>query len=187
MSKALFLLKCDMAAALDDCGIAAFPLQEAATVTMDGAGAGATCHARPIRQAINAGMMPILSGGPVFTATGTMHAFNSDRMGHALLASGQFTLERFIFFSDVPGVLDLHRKVIPVVTSANRVMVADLGFAAGVVDISGGMMEKVAIALDLAQRGVGSVICGTRGLDARRFEHLVAGTMVEGTQIPIAR
>lgn len=182
MSKAMFALKCALAEELERCGVPALPFHETSNLLLDNDDIGLA--AAPIGRAIASGYLPIVSGGPVFGADGTLTAFSSDRYGHALLASGLFDIARYIFVGNTPGVLAGDGRSIPALTEDNLSEMADLGLEAGVIDISGGMAEKVRIALDLARRGVETTICGLRGLTPARFAALIAGTHPAGTRIP---
>lgn len=184
MSKSMFALKCVLAEELERRGVAALPFHETSNLLIDRDGYGLA--AAPIARAIASRYLPIVSGGPVFRADGKLTAFSSDRYGHALLASGLFDMPRYIFVGKTPGVLGGDGRPLAVVSAGNLDDVADLGLEEGVVDISGGMTEKVRIALDLAQRGVETRICGLRGLTPSRFAALVAGTRSEGTRVPRA-
>lgn len=182
MARAMFLLKCTLARALEAAGVPAMPFHEGSLLLAEGD--GARLQPLAIRRAIEIGVVPILSGGPVYAASGTMVAFNSDRLGHALLDSGSFALQRFILVSDAPGVVGRDGAVIPVLTPDKLADVAHIPLGSGVIDVSGGMVEKVAIASDLARRGVESVICGVEALAPDRFADVVAGRSWLGTRIP---
>jgi isopentenyl phosphate kinase len=184
MARAMFLLKCTLARALESAGVPTMPFHEGSLLLAEGE--GARLQPLAIRRAIELGVVPILSGGPVYDSSGTMVAFNSDRLGHALLDSGGFALERFILVSDAPGVVGRDGAVIPLLTPDRLADVADIPLGAGVIDVSGGMAEKVAIASDLARRGVESVICGVEALAPERFPGIVAGKDRLGTLIPAA-
>jgi isopentenyl phosphate kinase len=182
MARSMFLLKCTLARALERAGVPAMPFHEGSLLLAEGD--GARLQPLAIRRAVEIGVVPILSGGPVYAASGAMVAFNSDRLGHALLASGGFTLERFILVSDAPGVIGLDGTVIPILTADRLADVADIPLGAGVTDVSGGMIEKVAIASDLARRGVDCVICGVDALAPPLFADIVAGRGRHGTLVP---
>lgn len=181
MARAMFLLKCVLARALEREGVAAMPFHETSLLLAE----GDEVRLQPLalRRAVETGMVPILSGGPVYAAPGSLIPFNSDRLGAALHGSGAFEVRRFILYSDSPGVVGRDGAIIPVLGRRNLADVADIGLAPGVTDISGGMIEKVAIALDLAERGVECVICGVEALDAGAFAEMVSGAGWRGTRL----
>lgn len=182
MSQAMFDLKCAFAAALDRLGVAALPFHETSCLVEQG---GAwSLSAEPIYRCIASGAVPILSGGPVFTGDGRIVAFSSDEYAHVLLASGRFNISRFVMIGDTPGVIGRNGAPIATLTRDNLAEVAKLDLHPGVVDISGDMEGKIQIALDLAERGVETTICGLREMNGERFAGLVAGTTVMATRIP---
>lgn len=181
MSRSMFLLKCRLAQALERFDIAGLPFHETSTLLAEGA--TVSCQAQAMASAIGKGFIPILSGGPVLSSQG-MVAFNSDRIGHALIASGCFKLERFILFSDAPGVIGKSGEVIRILTEANLDEVANLKLREGVVDVSGAMMSKVETGLDLARLGVETMICGLDGLEPLSFSNILKFGAVLGTRIP---
>ncbi len=98
-------------------------------------------------------ILRILSGGdvPVFSSIasdgkGNALNINADEMAGALATA--LHAYRLILFTDVPGILDGHKKTIPHITPANGKNLIRSGV------ISGGMIPKVKSAFSALQKGV---------------------------------
>jgi acetylglutamate kinase len=115
---------------------------------------GTIAQARPalVEALLAARFLPVLS--PVSAdVAGAHYNVNADDAA-AALATGM-KAEKLVFVSDVPGVMDEEKNIIP---RLNRASAEDL-IAAGV--IAGGMIPKVRSCLAAVEAGVGEVhICG---------------------------
>jgi acetylglutamate kinase len=100
---------------------------------------------RVIHALTGAGLIPVIA--PVgMGADGQTYNINADTVAGAI--AGALHATRLLMLTDVPGVLDRDKKLIPELTVAQ---VAE-GIASGV--ISGGMIPKVENCVDAVQRGV---------------------------------
>ena len=119
--------------------------------------------------------LPVLS--PVSAdATGLHYNVNADDAA-AALATGM-KAEKLVFVSDVPGVLDADKRIVP---RLNRES-AEALIAGGV--IAGGMIPKVRSCLAAVEAGVGEVhICGFATPTA--LEDQLTGTLNTGTIVGV--
>ncbi len=121
-----------------------------------------------------AGMIPVIA--PIGVGVGgETYNINSDTVAGAVAAAAKAA--RFLLLTDVPGVLDANKKLIPELSAAEaRRMIADG-------TISGGMIPKVETCLDAVDRGVeAAVILDGRVPHAMLLELFTAGagTLIRG-------
>ncbi len=121
-----------------------------------------------------AGMIPVIAPIGVGSA-GETYNINSDTVAGAVAAAAKAA--RFLLLTDVPGVLDANKKLIPELSAAEaRRMIADG-------TISGGMIPKVETCLDAVDKGVeAAVILDGRVPHAMLLELFTAGagTLIRG-------
>ena len=121
-----------------------------------------------------AGMIPVIA--PIgLGEAGESYNINSDTVAGAIAAAAKAA--RFLLLTDVPGVLDADKKLIPELSAADaRRMIADG-------TISGGMIPKVETCLDAVDHGVeAAVILDGRVPHAILLELFTAGagTLIRG-------
>jgi acetylglutamate kinase len=108
-------------------------------------------------------------------ADGETYNINADTVAGAIAAA--VTAKRFLLLTDVPGVLDVEKRLIPELTAAQaRRLIADG-------TISGGMIPKVETCLDAIDGGAeGAVILDGRVPHAILLELFTegAGTLIRG-------
>ena len=109
---------------------------------------------RVIHALTGAGLIPVIA--PVgMGADGQTYNINADTVAGAI--AGALGAKRLLMLTDVPGVLDADRQLIPELTIAD----VDAHIASGV--ISGGMIPKVENCVDAVRKGVrGAVILDGR-------------------------
>ena len=122
-----------------------------------------------------AGMIPVIA--PIGVGErGETYNINSDTVAGAVAAAARAV--RFLLLTDVPGVLDANKKLIPELSAAEaRRMIADG-------TISGGMIPKVETCLDAVDKGVeAAVILDGRVPHAMLLELFTAGagTLIRGS------
>jgi acetylglutamate kinase len=121
-----------------------------------------------------AGMIPVIAPIGVGDA-GETYNINSDTVAGAVAAAAHAV--RFLLLTDVPGVLDAEKKLIPELSADGaRRMIADG-------TISGGMIPKVETCLDAVDKGVeAAVILDGRVPHAILLELFTAGagTLIRG-------
>ena len=121
-----------------------------------------------------AGMIPVIAPIGVGVA-GETYNINSDTVAGAIAAAAKAA--RFLLLTDVPGVLDAGKQLIPELSAAAaRRMIADG-------TISGGMIPKVETCLDAVDQGVeAAVILDGRVPHAILLELFTAGagTLIRG-------
>jgi acetylglutamate kinase len=114
-----------------------------------------------------AGMIPVIAPIGVGDA-GETYNINSDTVAGAVAAAARAA--RFLLLTDVPGVLDGDRKLIPELSAAAaRRMIADG-------TISGGMIPKVETCLDAVDKGVEAAVI----LDGRVPHAMLLELFTEG-------
>jgi acetylglutamate kinase len=122
----------------------------------------------------DAGMLPVVAcvaGG----THGQVFNVNGDSMAVAI-ASG-WEADRLVFLTDVPGVLDEKKEIIPVLKAEGCRKLIDTGVA------TGGMHAKLTAATDAVAAGVHevSIVRGSDPLIVKRvFEGKAAGTRIVG-------
>jgi len=121
-----------------------------------------------------AGMIPVIA--PIGVGTeGETYNINADTVAGAVAAA--VGAERFLLLTDVPGVLDAEKKLIPELSAAeSRRLIADG-------TISGGMIPKVETCLDAVEGGThAAVILDGRVPHAILLELFTegAGTLIRG-------
>ena len=109
---------------------------------------------RVIHALTGAGLIPVIA--PVaMGADGQTYNINADSVAGAI--AGALGAQRMLMLTDVPGVLDADRQLIPELTVAQ----VEANIACGV--ISGGMIPKVENCVDAVRKGVrGAVILDGR-------------------------
>jgi acetylglutamate kinase len=122
---------------------------------------------RVIHALTGAGLIPVIA--PVGVgADGQTYNINADTVAGAI--AGALGASRLLMLTDVPGVLDGTKTLIPEMTIAD----VEAGIASGM--ITGGMIPKVENCVDAVKRGVkGAVI-----LDGRQPHALLLELFVEG-------
>jgi acetylglutamate kinase len=122
---------------------------------------------RVIHALTGAGLIPVIA--PVGSdAEGQTYNINADAVAGAI--AGALGATRLLMLTDVPGVLDNNKKLIPEMTVAD----VEAGIASGM--ISGGMIPKVENCIDAVRRGAkGAVI-----LDGRQPHACLLELFTEG-------
>ncbi len=122
---------------------------------------------RVIHALTGAGLIPVIS--PVgIGADGATYNINADTVAGAV--AGALGAQRLLMLTDVPGVLDGQKKLIPELSIAE----VDQGIASGM--ISGGMIPKVETCVAAVREGVkGAVI-----LDGRQPHACLLELFIEG-------
>jgi acetylglutamate kinase len=121
-----------------------------------------------------AGMIPVIA--PIGVGEGgESYNINSDTVAGAIAAAAKAT--RFLLLTDVPGVLDAEKRLIPELSAAGARRLIGDG------TISGGMIPKVTTCLDAVDQGVeAAVILDGRVPHAILLELFTAGagTLIRG-------
>ena len=122
---------------------------------------------RVIHALTGAGLIPVIA--PVGVGEdGQTYNINADTVAGAI--AGALGATRLLMLTDVPGVLDRDKKLIPELT------VAQVGAAIADGTITGGMIPKVENCVDAVQRGVkGAVILDGRQPHASLLELFIEG------------
>lgn len=119
-----------------------------------------------------AGYVPVVAcvaGG----ANGEVFNVNGDSMAVAVAAG--WKVDRLVFLTDVPGVMDAEKTILPLLTVADCAKLIADGVA------TGGMQAKLNAACDAVTGGVGEVRI-VRGSDAEIVARVFAGEEV-GTKV----
>ncbi len=126
---------------------------------------------RPLLTLLEAGYLPVVASSSM-TSGGIALNINADEAAFALAA--RLPAEILLFLSDIPGILDAEKRVIPDLTG-DAVRAA---IASGV--ISGGMIPKVESSLKALADGVSGIVIGQYLADGD-LERLLSGQA--GTRI----
>lgn len=111
-----------------------------------------TCHPEDIQDALNKGIVPVVSPLGKEVGTGNLLNINADLAAAALACS--LKPAKLVYLSDVPGLLSDSSDQTSLIPSINRNSAMDL-INDGT--ISGGMLPKINSALDALSAGVGKV------------------------------
>ena len=104
---------------------------------------------------------------------GNVYNVNADQM--AVACAGAFAAEQLIFLTDVPGVMDAGKQVLPMLTPEDGVRLIASGVAAG------GMQAKLEAAMAALRAGVGQVRIAP-GAEERVVARLLEGEPI-GTRL----
>jgi len=154
--------------------------------------ASACCHdgqvthlsSRPIVEALKNGLVPLVYGDVALDdVRGGTIASTEDLF---VYLSGRLRPARILLFSGVPGVLDQDDQVIPRITPATYPSWRNVLSGSRDVDVTGGMLDKVARMVDVVRgnpRTTVRILTGTEpGLLARVLlgEEPLEGTIISG-------
>ena len=114
-------------------------------------------------------MVACVAGGK----SGEVYNVNGDSMAVAV-ASG-WKVDRLVFLTDVPGVMNADKQILPLLTVADCLQLIAEGVA------TGGMQAKLTAACDAVRAGVGEVRI-VRGSDADIVARVFANEQV-GTKV----
>lgn len=118
----------------------------------------------------NAGFIPVVS--PISFGSGLSWNVNADTAASELASA--LSVDQFVLVSDVPGVMDLEKKVLPELSEE----LAEKLIVDGV--ISGGMIPKVRDSFRSIKQGIQAIhIVGFNGLE--RFVQQMQGDINDGT------
>jgi acetylglutamate kinase len=134
---------------------------------------------KPVRS--NGAVLDVLVAGgflPVVACVagdkqGNVYNVNADQM--AVACAGGFRAERLIFMTDVDGVLDADKKLLPLLTRADCARLIETGVA------TGGMQAKLNSAVDALNLGIQEV-CIAPGARPGLIADLLAGAAI-GTKV----
>jgi acetylglutamate kinase len=129
-------------------------------------------HTDLVVDLLSCGWTPVVS--PISFGVGSAFNVNADTAASELAVALQ--ADQFILISDVPGVLDADKQVVPDLNQEKIEMLISAGV------ISGGMIPKVRASLDSISRGLRSIhIVGWK--DADHFMKQITGELNYGTII----
>jgi isopentenyl phosphate kinase len=174
MASKMYKLKCYFADLLEQQGVAAMPFQETSCLVAREDGSVLFQDAA-VRHALRLRLVPILSGGLVFDIAHGVRALNGDLLALAL-DDRAFHIKRVIMLTDVAGVISADGSAIKRLDEDSKSKMARSYGSGEKVDLTGGIDTKVEVALELARRGIPTVICSGNLLDDARFACLWHGT-----------
>lgn len=117
----------------------------------------------------SAGYLPVIAcvaGGVAGGVAGSVFNVNGDSM--AVAVASNWKVDRLLFLTDVPGVLDAEKRPLPLLTVADCRALIETGVA------TGGMQAKLNAAIDAVSNGVGEVRI-VRGSDPGIVSHVFDG------------
>ncbi len=121
---------------------------------------------------VGAGFLPVVAC-VAGDRQGNVYNVNADQM--AVACAGGFRAERLIFMTDVDGVLDGEKKLLPRLTPADCARLIDAGVA------TGGMQAKLNSAADALSLGI-TEVCIAPGARAGLIADLLSGAAI-GTKL----
>jgi isopentenyl phosphate kinase len=128
----------------------------------------------PFDRLISAGVSPLLCGDVLVEGPGSFRIVSSDKVVVAL--AGRLPVSDCVFATDVDGVWDSAKQLIPAVTVPNRsVSASDRR------DVTGGMSAKIGAALEIAATGARTTI--VNGRVRGRVRDALNGRAVIGTRV----
>jgi len=155
MSRAMFEMKSDLCERFAGLGVAAFPLQEAALLSVNSQGT-LDLDIAQLGLILSLGMMPVMSGGFVFSQSTGVAALNGDRLVMQLGLERDLGVERALFLSGEDGLLDGDLNPVPVLYPDQESFAMQLvrDFPRAGLDVTGGMRTKLESCFALARAGV---------------------------------
>lgn len=166
-------------AALAHAGALPFSIAPSSALVMAD-GRGAFCHLEPLRLALASGFLPVVYGDVVMDRRQGV-AIASTEVVFLALADAGLPISRALWAGVTEGVLDDAGQPIPAIrVGASHRAEAAAGASAGT-DVTGGMRHRLAAVLELARRGIPSVIFD--GQVPGRLAETLRGRRVPGTVV----
>jgi isopentenyl phosphate kinase len=166
---------------LRELGVPAYPFHMPSLICLDRAEI-VSVHLEPIRDALRAGLLPVLTGDLILDRTLGYTLFSSDRVPEALVAGG-LVAQRVAFFANCPGLLrarDAPETLVEEVTAENYQELRPQAGASEFFDVTGGMGAKFDVLVRLARQGIEGLL--TDGRDPpRAFRSLLTRERPAGT------
>lgn len=171
-------------AALLEAGLPPYSIAPSSSLTlMDGDPAAFSGHL--LGWALDAGLLPVVYGDVVPDRARGVAICSTETVFRAIAMAlhGSLTpVARAVWLGETPGVYDPDADTLPEITSYPQFLKA--GRAAGI-DVTGGMKHRVQTCLELADRGIASLIAD--GTVPGLLERVLRGEEVPGTRVPPRR
>lgn len=137
-----------------------------------------------IEQLLNTGQIPLLHGDIVFDEKrGFTIASTEDILTYI---SRHLKFNRAIMISDVEGVYDSQRKIIPIINAKNYEQFIDHATGAKGVDVTGGMRQKVEQLFNLLKKGfIQKAVIASGNLEIEALKNLFLDKTKTGTLLTI--
>lgn len=138
----------------------------------------------PILEALSQGLIPVVYGDGIWDIEQKTTIFSGETtLSHICqyLQKKGNSISKVIQLSDVDGVLDQNKKVIPQITHTNWREVKEFITTGSVVDVTGGMTHKVEQSLALTKYGIKTWI--VNGANQKSLASLTGGKKIYGTVI----
>lgn len=132
----------------------------------------------PIGCALQAGLVPLLTGDMIMSADGGIEIFSSDRLVEII--PNYVSVDRIVMLTDVDGVLH-NGRVVERVNADNVIEILRSCGASKNPDVTGGMLTKVEAMWKAASMGVPGNICN--GFTPQNLTQAVVGERLPGTII----
>jgi isopentenyl phosphate kinase len=169
--------------ALIAAGAAPFSLAPSSSVVAAG-GVPQKIYAEPLLRALDSGLLPVSYGDVVLDREWGASICSTESLFSLLaraLPRHGIAVRRIVWLGETGGVHDGSGVTLPRLDAASFAAAgAAIGNAAGT-DVTGGMRHRVEAALDLAARGIPSLIAD--GTIPGLLEHALRGDPVPGTEI----
>ncbi len=138
----------------------------------------------PILQTLSQGLIPVIYGDVIFDEVQKTTIFSGETTLSILakyLQKNDFDIPQIIQLSDVDGVMDQQKKIIPEITSKNWPEIKKTIINNNAVDVTGGMMHKIENALELTKHKIQTKI--VKGKNINNLKHIVNEESFIGTLI----
>jgi isopentenyl phosphate kinase len=137
----------------------------------------------PLCETLKQHLIPVIHGDVIWDTTQNTTIFSGETSLHLLaqyLQRNGYTISTIIQLSDVDGVLDSEKNIIPEITHANWHELKHNIHELSVADVSGGMGHKVEEALLMTTYGVDTLLLNGNNASLEAF---FAGKQIQGTVI----
>lgn len=166
-------------AALAEAGALPYSISPSSSLVTS-AGKGQSFFLEPLQRALDAGLLPVVYGDVVMDRVQGAAIASTETVFLALANAG-LPITRALWAGVTDGVLDDAGTMIPQIrVGASTEAEAAAGASAGT-DVTGGMRHRLAAVLELAERGVASVLFD--GRVPGRLGAVLRGEVVPGTRV----
>lgn len=169
-------------AALHDAGVPAISIAPCSCMTAENFELG-TMYAKPIELLLREGLVPVVFGDTVLDATRGCAIFSTELVLKYLAAQlihDGWSISHIVHCSSAGGVFDGAGQLIPLLTPDNFAEYSAAVSGSDGTDVSGGMAQKVAQTLEMAESGIPGIIID--GI-AQKLSDAVMGKKVKGTYV----
>ncbi|MBP7967151.1 isopentenyl phosphate kinase family protein [Candidatus Woesebacteria bacterium] len=137
---------------------------------------------------VRQGIIPFIYGDVIIDSQVGATVYSTDRLFREIAqkhVSTSFAPQLIIHAGNYDGVLDQNNKIIPHITPHNFEEIKNNFYTSDTVDVTGGMQQKVAEMMQLAVKGIPSIIIN--GSKKGHIKNALIGAVSSGTYISTAK